>query len=369
MRWLTATEKRYWIYKALLHGFCVFPECCGSARTGYIMYKKIAALVLAAALLCSCTARVSVQRIPAELPRAEAPSATPTPEPTPAFTEEQQRYGSAALLTDPTVLVNVFLNDAAHGCTWDAEDRAAAVQRTAMAVDWINAQAAGYGAAPQLICDRSEDGSDAALTRSYLLQSAIRGGENSEESTDFLEEMDALCESLAADSRLAVYGARQIAFLLYLPISGTSFTMAHYADDGASFYYEYSCLYKTDAYTDGEPESPATFAHEILHLFGAPDFYEGSSDPYVDAALTAYVEETYPDDIMLSTYEADGTSRFDAISKTISPLTAYCLGLAESCPELEQFPALGRVEPGVFRHGTADSEEPTTDAWPGAVAV
>ncbi len=60
------------------------------------MYKKIAALVLAAALLCSCTARVSVQRIPAELPRAEAPSATPTPEPTPAFTEEQQRYGSAA---------------------------------------------------------------------------------------------------------------------------------------------------------------------------------------------------------------------------------------------------------------------------------
>ena len=47
------------------------------------MYKKIAALVLAAALLCSCTARVSVQRIPAELPRAEAPSTTPTPEPTP----------------------------------------------------------------------------------------------------------------------------------------------------------------------------------------------------------------------------------------------------------------------------------------------
>ena len=112
-----------------------------------------------------------------------------------------------------------------------------------------------------------------------------------------------------------------------------------------------------------------TFAHEILHLFGAPDFYEGSSDPYVDAALTAYVEETYPDDIMLSTYEADGTSRFDVISKTMSPLTAYCLGLAESCPELEQFPALGKVEPGVFRHGTADSEEPTADAWPGAVAV
>lgn len=98
------------------------------------MYRKLAALVLAAALLCSCSARVTVQRYPAELPRAESPAATPTPEPVPTFTEEQKAYGSAALLTDATVLVNVFLNDAAHGQTWDAESRAAAVQRTQLAV-------------------------------------------------------------------------------------------------------------------------------------------------------------------------------------------------------------------------------------------
>ena len=89
---------------------------------------------------------------------------------------------------------------------------------------------------------------------------------------------------------LAVYGARQIAFFVLSAISGTSFTMAHYADDGASFYYGYSCLYKTDAYTDGEPESPAP-CHEILHLFGAP-ILRGQQRPYVDATLTAYVEET-----------------------------------------------------------------------------
>ena len=159
--------------------------------------------ILAAALLCSCSARVSVQRYPAELPRAESPAATPTPEPMPTFTEEQKAYGSAALLTDATVLVNVFLNDAAHGQTWDAESRAAAVQRTQLAVDWIAEQAAGYEAAVDLICDRSADGSDSTLTRSYLLQSAMQGGENSEESSAFLDEMDTLCASLAADSRLA----------------------------------------------------------------------------------------------------------------------------------------------------------------------
>ena len=175
----------------------------------------------------------------------------------------------------------------------------------------------------------------------------------------------------AADSRLAASGARHIAFLFFLPISGTSFTMAHYADDGDSFYYEYSCLYKTDAYTDGEAESPATYAHEILHLFGAPDLYEGSSDPYVDEALVRYVADTYPGDIMLSTYEDDGSSRFDAITKEISPLTAYCLGLADTCPELAQFPLLADMTPGVFSYG-ADGEAGSAEAgesWPGAVAV
>ncbi|WP_455502347.1 hypothetical protein [Gemmiger sp.] len=331
-------------------------------------YKKVAAVLLTAALLCGCSARVTVQRLPAELPRAESPAATPTPEPTPTFTEEQKAYGSAALLTDDTVLVNVFLNDAAHGETWDAEGRADAVRRTQMAVDWITEQAEKYDASVDLIFDRSEDGSDATLTRSYLLQNAVRGGENSTESAAFLDEMDTLCESLAADSRLAAYGAKHIAFLFFLPVSGTSFTMAHYADDGENFYYEYSCLYRHDAYTDGEDESPATYAHEILHLFGAPDLYEGSSDAYVDDALTAYMEALYPDDIMLSTYEADGTSRFDAITKEISPLTAYCLGLTDTCEALEQFPALAEVEPGVFRQGSED-EAPAEDAWLGAVAV
>ena len=167
--------------------------------------QKMAALLLAAALLCGCSAQATVQRIPAELPKAESPAATPTPEPMPTFTEEQKirqrvptdrcrRYSSAC-----------FLNDAAHGQTWDA-DRTAAVQQTRMAVDWITEpKPQATAVMPDLICDRTRRMAfNAALTRSYLVQSAMRGGENSDESTAFLEEMDALCASLAADSRLAV---------------------------------------------------------------------------------------------------------------------------------------------------------------------
>ncbi len=90
------------------------------------MYKKLRPLCWPRR--CSAApARVSVQRYPCRTAPGRSPSATPTPEPAPTFTEEQKPYGSAALLTDATVLVNVFFNDAAHGASWDAENRAAAV--------------------------------------------------------------------------------------------------------------------------------------------------------------------------------------------------------------------------------------------------
>ena len=65
------------------------------------------------------------------------------------------------------------------------------------------------------------------------------------------------------------------------------------------------------------------------------------------------------------------SSRFDAITKEISPLTAYCLGLTDTCPELAQFPLLADMTPGVFSYG-ADGETGSAEAgenWPGAVAV
>lgn len=328
------------------------------------MKKRLAALLLSACLLCGCVPHRTVQTLP-EMPSVEEPSPTPPPQTELLPQGEQELYGSVGLLEEPTVLVSVYLNDAATGSIWTREARAEAQQSVAMAVDWITQQAALYGVQAQLSYD---DGSDnSPLSYTYSLHSRLRGGVNSEESNDFLDEMDMLCATLDTTDLQNRYGTDHIGFLLFLPVDGTSFTMAHYAEDGANFTYEYCCIYRYDAYaTQAEPESPATFAHEILHLFGAPDLYEGSSDPYVDGELTAYVEQTYPDDIMLSTYAEDGSNVYTSIDKVISPLTAYCIGLADSCPELALFPQLADVEPGVFRYGSG-----TSDYWPdsGVVAV
>ena len=327
------------------------------------MKKHLAVLMVLLVLLCGCAQRHTTRVMP-EMPSVEDPAPTPEPTQEPLPQADGALYGSVGLLEEPTVLVSVYLNDAATGSIWTREARAAARQSVAMAVDWLTEQADSYGVTADISYD---DGSDTSpLSYTYSLRSRLRGGVDSEESNAFLNEMDALCATLDTAELRAQYGTDHVGFLLFLPVSGTSFTMAHYAEDGTDFYHEYCCLYRYDAYvSDPEPESPATFAHEILHLFGAPDLYEGSSDPYVDGALTAYVQQTYPDDIMLSTYAEDGSNLYTSIDKVISPLTAYCIGLADNCPELEQFPQLADVEPGVFHYGGSGPQ----DLWPDSGVV
>lgn len=328
------------------------------------MKKRLAALLLAVLLLCGCMPHQTTQVMP-KMPSVEDPAPTPSPTPQPTPQGDAARYGSVQLLSEPTVLVSIYLNDAATGSIWTMEARAAAQQQVAMAVNWLTEQAAGYGVTTQLYYDDGSANSDLSYT--YAVKARLRGGVDSQESNEFLDEMDALCATVDTEALRQRYGTDHVGFLLFLPVAGTSFTMAHYAEDDLNFYYEYCCLYRNDAYAaEPEPESPATYAHEILHLFGATDLYEGSADPYVDGELTAYVEQTYPDDIMLSTYAADGSNLYTSIDKVISPLTAYCIGLADTCPELALFPQLADVEPGVFRYGTG-----TQDSWldSGAVAV
>lgn len=332
------------------------------------MKLRLAALLLVLTLFCGCVPRRQTKMV-SDMPTIEEPQPTPSPTPTPspAVQGDGALYGSVRMLQQPTVLVSVYLNEAATGSIWTEESRAQTQAQVAMAVDWITRQAGQYGVEPQLYYDDGTD--ETGLRCTYSLKSRLRGGIDSEESGAFLDEMDALCATLDTEALHRRFGTNHVGFLLFLPASGTSFTMAHYADDGADFYHEYCCLYRYDAYSAGtEAESPATYAHEILHLFGAPDLYEGSSDPYVDSALTAYVAQTYPDEIMYSTYAADGSNVYTSIDKILSPLTAYCIGLTDTCPELALFPRLAEVEPGVFRYGSGGTQQ---EFWPdsGAVAV
>ena len=92
------------------------------------MRTKLAALLLAVLLLTGCVPYVRWQ-ITTNIPQTQqmpAPTPAPTamPQPDSGLSRRQMVYGSAGLLTEPTVLVSVYLNDAAGGRVWTEDAKA-----------------------------------------------------------------------------------------------------------------------------------------------------------------------------------------------------------------------------------------------------
>ena len=211
-------------------------------------------------------------------------------------------------------------------------------------MDLITDQAAEYGVTPTLYAGEE----DLVIRMRYA--GTFAGGQSADESETFYRAAEALCEELDTETLTKTYGTSNIGFLLFLPVAGCSFTMVHYLEDGDAYYHEYSCLYRENAFfPEGTFETPAVYAHEILHLFGAPDLYDRSNDLFVTPALVDYVETSWPDAIMQDTYNADGSLDYEAVDKIICPLTAYRLGLCATFAGIEQFPAAAADPPGTFR--------------------
>ena len=331
-------------------------------------------LLLAALLLAGCVrGDISAARGPGSRLEQTPQLTEPTPEPEPSqttrpqapwtdgLTSAQQKYGSAGLLAWPCVLYSIYLEQPG-GPGWTEEEIARSQQYLATAVDWITEQAGEYNAAPKLYY-----GEDLLSVVSY--EPGFVGGEDSDEGQQFYDDMDGVCGALRTAELAETYGTTNIGFLVFLPVSGCSFTMVHYLEDGGYYFNEYCCLYKENVFFEtGTFDGPAVYAHEILHLFGAPDLYSGSNDLFVSEALVDYVAETWPDEIMQDTYARDGSLEYDSINKEICPLTAYRLGLCDSFPGMDRFPLVTLDPPGTFRL----DEETSTDRFDtqdGAVAA
>lgn len=337
--------------------------------------RRAAALALACCLLTGCAVRAA--RLPAEasIPHLDnAPTPTPQPggdgggeggfwlpdEPAAIPDEEALLYGSVGLPSEPTILVSVYL-DEAGGRTWDEKGMAETRAHLAVAAEWLQEQMAAYGTEFTLYYD---DGGGALSVR-QTVEHIFNGDDEGEE---FHLELDELCDALDTDDLRQAYGTDRVGFLFFLPAPGVSYTLPHYMEDGGWYYHEYCMLYRYDAYSDeGTPESPAVYAHEILHLYGAPDLYEDSADYYVSDELVEYVYAQWPDAIMQYTYNDDGGIDYDRIGKILCPLTAYRLGLCDTFEGIERFPEVTELPPGAFADGPSAAS--ATLAGAGGIAV
>ena len=126
------------------------------------------------------------------------------------------------------------------------------------------------------------------------------------------------------------YRTNNITYIVLTTEYDRSYAWPYYADSSnsavAERYHEKSIVFLDTGYV---------LMHEILHTFGAVDFYyeegaQANRDFFgVSKELMDHIEKNYPYEVMLRTRVSE---------PQVSPFTAYRLGWLDSIPELKQFP-------------------------------
>ena len=149
--------------------------------------------------------------------------------------------------------------------------------------------------------------------------------------------MDYIHNDIPSLEIMEKYNTDSIGYLIF--VDGESTNASAYC-----YYHDYSTYYEEIAFiplrwSEEGTVNPDTYAHEILHLFGARDLYTTKKISGITKDFVIYAGEEYPEDIMLG-YATDGVSWEDSISAEISKLTAYFIGWNNYIYELEEFPSI-----------------------------
>lgn len=287
-----------------------------------------------------------VWQLPEQEEQAPAIPQLPQQPQTPPQQKPVSPMGSVGLLTDRTLLVSLYLNTAES--QWTVAEKAQMQVFLQKALSWMDEQAAEYGKRLSIVSELDNP----RLQFSMKLDGAVPDGtENIPDSFD--SQVLAACTKLSDELLTGQYQDWNLGFVVLLPTAGQDFTMVYEPEYEGAYYYEYSVFYQYDIYMD-EPETwtgPATMAHELLHLFGAYDLYEGTTDTQVSPELISYVERNCPGEIMYYTYNDDNSISYDGVHKEISALTAYRVGLTDQLGEFAQFEAIAGSQPGIFGGG------------------
>lgn len=232
--------------------------------------------------------------------------------------------GSAEYLEGRNVLYSLFV-DTPEG-VWQPEEKEQTLSKLRIAAEYIEDAAAEYGVDTELIYDWQECVDLTGQTWSDLI---IRDGEDFESRLD--DEIALWLKKIVDYEKLKkVHEAEGAALLVFLNQPGVSYAIVF---DGTDNPKESLIMF--------QGESPAVYAHEIMHLFGAHDLYEGAE---YTAEVSAYVKEAYPLEIMYCVTDQNGNSYEDKIVNTLSPITAYHLGWIDEIDEIERFPQLKRID-------------------------
>ena len=285
---------------------------------------KIAALCLAAALLsmtgCSDLIRHTVGGPDKKISDSDS-GGDSVPE------NYQSPYdgaqGSAGSLSGRTLIVSIFTDDAGTSWDWDLSEDNEMIYDTLdnlrISTDYLSEQAANFGASAEFIYDW-EMNPDICIKAEFDESLVTEFGDMYDVQKNWIDN------NVDTQALRNKYLADNVIYLFFFNTDFSNQVNPWYLGYSCSpdYYVEFCNIYVR--FDDIYVTKPTSYAHEMMHCFGAHDLYyahEFIPQKYVD-----HLGKICSNDIMYTVYDSKD------ISNEFTELDAYYVGILDECDEV-----------------------------------
>ena len=239
-------------------------------------------------------------------------------DPNKTFDETRKDYnmGSCYNMQEDLCYYIIFIDD--DECSWNEEEKDIFINKKFLpTMDFLSRQALLYNteiSTDYKVCEKT-------VTYMGIMESETRenGGQY-----DILSQV---AKSMGYNSHWEMtiklkkeLNVKQVAYLIAVNKEGRSYK--HVPPYGPFERPSEFCVFFSQSIGYTDTSCYSSIGHEILHLFGAEDYYNSSYYP----ERNKLAKELYPDDIMFATAH-------DINEKTIGAYTAYSVGWLDKLPE------------------------------------
>jgi len=225
--------------------------------------------------------------------------------------ERLKGQGSATTLRGLAYTLSIFVDREQH--RWTRDEKLDRLGQCRIAEEWLVAEARRYG-----VFLRFHTGGNYGLESSLSVSSIPKNARGTTEPALLLrtlllrvgwQDPVALHNAILRET-----GAQTVHVVMHVREPGTSVAAPFDARSDAARFLE-GCVVRAE-YTAGAAQSPSMYAHEILHLYGAWDFY---ALPSYRPEQVALATQKFPRDVMLETPR-------DIHRCEVGPVTAWRVG-------------------------------------------
>ena len=232
-------------------------------------------------------------------------------------------YGTAKWISGRTVIVSVFADDTAN--RWDFDSRSdkeiytKAYKRMEIGMAWLQKQVrARTKNKAQIIWDW--------INNDGLYYRARLSGNLTDSSSTYSVLTEYIRQSVDIEGIMRKYEADNILFAFFVNAPSSdryrSYTYcANFSEIEKNKVYYEACVFFP--YARGREATPALYAHEILHTFGAYDLYETYDGSPITQSYIDYLTKRKVKDLMNQCI----WDRFDRVTVKFSDVDAYYVGI------------------------------------------